>query len=805
MKISLNWLQEYIDTSESIESISNILTAIGLEVESVENFESIKGGLKDFFVGEIISCSKHPNADKLSLTEVYIGEKIGVKKIVCGDPNVVVGQKVVVALEGAIIRLSSGEEFTIKNSKIRGEESQGMICAEDEIGVGNNHDGILVLASSAIPGSPASDYFEIFSDTVFEIGLTPNRTDAMSHYGVARDLAAAMKAAKIEHKFYSDGKTNFENPKPTIASELKINIQSNLAPVYSLSEIENVATVNSPSWMSQRLRAIGENSKNALVDITNYILHDLGQPLHAYAYDSIQGDEIVVKNNNNEEEFVALNGVNYKLKFDDIIIRDGSNCIGLAGIIGSESSAVNSNTKKIIIEVAYFDGKAIRKSSQRINYRSEASSKFEKGVDPNGILIAHNKARKLIASIFPEAKFSEIIVGRLQDYENYKVSLTLKKLNQYGNMEFSKFSVEEILISLGIEILEYRNETWSLAIPRYKEDVKREEDVIEEVLRIYGYNNLPAPKFLRSNISFSKGVSRADFEEEISNLLVSSGYSEVMTNSISQSRYMKEGKIVKLLNSMTSELDSMREGMMPGFLEVIEYNLNRENRDLNIFEIGNVYRLDEAKKYTQKKVLAIAIVGMKDMSNWTNSKGLPNDYYQIKHILEKLFLYLRLKIEFGEIENKEYDYGMQIITNGIKIGEFGLQNVNQKLFDIKAPIFSATIDFEALYQYTFNRKSKYIEVPKFPIVKRDLAIILDDSIQYSQIQTIVNSALKNKLIQLSLFDIFKDSSLGENKKSYAIRMTIQDKERTMLDSETDELISRLVKKLENELNATIRK
>lgn len=805
MKISWNWLNEYLTCENlTIEEASKVLTSIGLEVEAIETFQSIKGGLEHFYIGEVIRCEKHPNADKLSLTQVNLGENLGVKKIVCGAPNVAVGQKVAVAVEGAIIYTPNGESFSIKNSKIRGEESQGMICAEDELGIGEGHDGILVLDKDAEAGMPAADYFKIYTDTIFEIGLTPNRTDAMYHKGVARDLAAAINARGGECIFHEDGKTVFQFEQRLTGRKLNIHSNTALASKFGGITIENISINKTPQWMIDRLSAIGESPKHLLIDLTNYILHDLGQPLHAYDLAKLDGEEIIVDELTRDTTMSALNGQELKLKEGDIVIRDRSKLIGLAGIMGSSDSCIDANSQSIFIEVAYFKSIAIRQTSQRLSLRTEAAVKFEKGIDPNGTEYAIRKAQSIILSIDKSAIAGELIMPVNKEFAPWEVTLTRVKLDLYANMSIEKEKVNFILMALGIVISQSNQETWSLSVPRFKEDVRREEDVIEEVLRIYGYNLLPYPKFLRSNLSFSKGLTTTQLENHISSLLNGNGYQEIITNSISQSRYYKLSEPIKLLNSMTSELDCMRSSMLPGFLEVIEHNLNRDQKDLALFEIGNEYFQDKSGVYRQRKKLVLAVTGMHMSPNWQIPKGQPNDYFQLKSVIEKLIKDLKLDVLYAEAQDPNYNYGLQISLGQKKIGILGEFIIDKKMFDVKQKVFVAELDFDIIYKSKLNEKILFQEITKFPAVKRDLAMVINQSVPFERLESIAKKTLAKSLDQVTLFDIFKDKSLGESKKSYAIRLQLSNKEKTLSDKEIDSMIQKLIGVYQKELNAEIR-
>ncbi|MFN7239818.1 MAG: phenylalanine--tRNA ligase subunit beta, partial [Chitinophagales bacterium] len=751
MKISWNWLNDYLTCEPlTIDEAASILTSIGLEVEGIEKFESIKGGLEKFFIGEVISCERHPNADKLSLTQVNLGSILGIKKIVCGAPNVAAGQKVAVATEGAVIYLPNGESFTIKNSKIRGEESQGMICAEDELGIGTRHDGILVLDHEAGVGTPAAAYFSISTDSVFEIGLTPNRTDAMCHKGVARDLAAAINARGGRCVFHPNSKMDFQ---PISSSPLRtIEIENNTekAPKFGGYVIEGIQNNASPTWLKERLAAIGESSKNLLVDVTNYILHDLGQPLHAYDLEKIQGNKLVVEELTKNEDFTALNGNQLKLKTGDIVIRDKDKIVGIAGVMGSLSSCIDDHTNAIFLEGAIFHSTSVRQMSQRLQLRSEAAIKFEKGVDPNGTEYALEKAKNIIRSVSKNATAGSLAMVAKSDFPFWTVTLTRAKLDMYANMSIEKEKVDFILSAVGIDIVNSDDKTWSLQVPRYKEDVKREEDVIEEVLRIYGYNLLPYPKFLKSNLSFSQGLSSTQLEENISGLLTGSGFQEILTNSISQSNYFPDTAPIRLLNSMTSELDCMRASMIPGFLEVIEYNLNRDQKDLALYEFGNEYFTDKSGKFRQRKRLVLACTGMTDSPYWQQPKGRLNDYFQLKAAIEKLFQHLKIEVTYKETENKDYVYGLALFIGQRELGYLGELKWDKKMFDVKQKVYFAELDLDYIFQVLAKGKIQYSEVSKFPTVRRDLALVLDRHVRFDQVELIAKKSLGKALTKMVL-------------------------------------------------------
>lgn len=805
MKISWNWLNDYLTCDDlTPESAADILTSIGLEVEGMEHFESLKGGLKNFFIGEVVFCEKHPNADKLSITQVNLGETIGVKKIVCGAPNVAKGQKVVVATEGAIIYLSNGESFSIKNSKIRGEESQGMICAEDELGIGNSHEGILVLDPSAEVGLLAADYFKITRDVVFEIGLTPNRTDAMYHRGVARDLAAAINARGGHCIYHPDGKLDRSQVDNKSNRTIAVELTSPNCPKLACSVLEGLTESMTPDWLKNRLLAIGESSRNLIVDVTNYILHDLGQPLHAYDLSSWNGEKLTVRELSEDAQFLALNNQEYKLKAGDLVISDEDKIVGIAGIMGSAATSVNDHTTNILLEAAYFHSTSIRQSSQRLALRTEAATKFEKGIDPNGVEYALTKAINILTQVYPQTTVGKISMVSNLDFPFYKIKLTRAKLDLYANMTIQKADVDSILNSLGIEIEESNNEFWKLGIPRFKVDVTREEDVIEEILRIYGYDRLPYPKFLKSNLSFSKEWTPSGFETFVSNALVGSGYQEIITNSISQSRYFADAEPIRLLNSMTSELDCMRLSLLPGILEVIEYNVNRDQKDLALYEIGSEYYIGSSGGYKQRKRLLIAQTGQLVSPNWQMTKGWNSSYFTLKESVEKLGKVLKLDFTYKELSHKDYAFGLEIWLGDKEIGRLGEIIWDKKLFDVKQRVFIADLDLDYLYSQKTKKKIKYSEVSKFPSVRRDLALVVDNSTPFHLLEFHAKKAIGKSLTHFTLFDVFKDVSLGEDKKSYAVRFVLSSDEKTLSDKEIDSAMSKVIAVYKKELQAEIR-
>lgn len=799
MRVSWNWLNDYIQSELSVDEVSKILTSIGLEVEAVEPIASVKGGLEGLVIGEVISCEKHANADKLKVTQVNLGS-YGTHQIVCGAPNVAIGQKVVVATVGAVLYPTSGDSFEIKAAKIRGEESFGMICAEDEIGLGASHDGIIVLPADAQVGTKASDYYHIQQDIAIEIGLTPNRTDAMSHQGVARDLHVAMAAKNIPHTYNPNGKTFGTISKSNESKKLEIEVLSEDCKIYQGAVLTGIQKFESPQWLKFRLQVIGERSINSIVDCSNYILHDLGYPTHCFDYQKINEGKIVVKNLTQPENFESLNDQKLSLAAEDLVIADKEKSLCLAGIIGGKNSCVNYETTSLMLECAFFEPTRIRKSSTRLNVKTESSSKFEKSVNPNAAQFVMEKMLSMLSEIAGVSLASEMVSIQKGVFEPYSVTLTKTRLDMYAGRKMNADEVSAILKNLEIEIVGYENEIWSLKVPLFKFDVNREEDVIEEVLRITGYDAVPYPKHLKSNIVFTDKISRHKLEEHIGASLQGDGFNEIMTNSISQSKYYENP--IMLLNSMTSELDCMRTHLLPGFLEVAQYNINRDSKDIKFYEFGNVYFNSQA--YAQSKVLGILISGNHQAPTWLQPKGDSSSYFHIKLAVESILSRFLDNLKFEDLDISFFNYGARITYKKNEIGQLGeVSNEMKKSFDIKQDLFFAQINIDALYELVANKKITYAEISKFPVVKRDLALIVDDSVAFSALEQVCKKELREVLLDVSLFDVFKDAAF-EGKKQYAIRLSMQDKQKTMEDADIEKYINKVLESLKKEVGATLR-
>lgn len=799
MRISWNWLNDYIQSELSVDEVSKILTSIGLEVEAVEPIASIKGGLEGLVIGEVKTCEKHANADKLKVTQVNLGSH-GTHQIVCGAPNVATGQKVVVATVGAVLHPTSGDSFEIKAAKIRGEESFGMICAEDEIGLGASHDGIIVLPADAQVGIKASDYYQIHQDIAIEIGLTPNRTDAMSHQGVARDLHVALAAKNIPHTYNPNGKTFATISMSNESKKLDIEVLSDDCKIYQGAVLTGIQNFESPDWLKFRLQVIGERAINSVVDCSNYILHDMGYPTHCFDYQKISDGKVVVKNLTQPENYESLNDQKLSLETEDLVISDKEKSLCLAGIIGGKNSCVNHETTSLMLECAFFEATRIRKTSTRLNVKTESSSKFEKSVNPNAAKFVMEKMLSMMSEIAGVSLASEIVSIQKGVFEPYSVSLTKARLDMYAGQKMNVDEVSTILKNLEIEIEGYENETWSLKVPLFKFDVNREEDVIEEVLRITGYDAVPYPKHLKSNIIFTDKILRHKLEEHIGVLLQGDGFNEIMTNSISQSKYFKNPII--LLNSMTSELDCMRTHLLPGFLEVAQYNINRESKDIKFYEFGNIYF--NSQSYAQAKVLGILISGNHQAPSWLQPKGDSSSYFHIKLAVESILSRFLDNLKFEDLDISFFNYGAKITYKKNEIGQLGeVSNEMKKSFDIKQDLFFAQINVDVLYELVSNKKIIYTEISKYPVVKRDLALIVDEDVAFSALEQVCKKELKEVLLDMSLFDVFKDVAF-EGKKQYAIRLNMQDRYKTMEDTDIEKYIKQVLESLKKEVGAILR-
>ncbi len=799
MKISNNWLKDYIQTDLSSEKIGAFLTDIGLEVEGIEKYESVKGSLEGIVVGKVLTCEQHPNADKLKKTTVDVGDG-NILNIVCGAPNVAANQTVPVAVVGTKIYDKNGNFFEIAKAKIRGEVSEGMICAEDELGLSDDHGGIMVLDEEIYKvGEPFAKYFSLTNDEVYEIGLTPNRTDAMSHYGVARDLHAFLSNNALKSEFEkvalgivnTDGEHGFE---------LEVE-DSELCPRYIGAIIENVTVAPSPVWLQDRLKAIGLSPINNVVDITNYILHGLGQPLHAFDADKISGKKIKVGVNDAGTKFTTLDAVERTLNGSEIMIKDGDNkpmCI--AGVFGGSESGVSNETKTIFLESAYFNPVAIRKAAKAHGLNTDASFRFERGVDPNNTRTSITHAIKLIEEVTGGKKVGNLLEHYPQKFEDAKVIFRYSKLDQILGVKIHREKVKEILKSLDIVSLNDIPDGLELAVPPYRADVTREIDVIEEVLRIYGYNKVDAPQ----KISFTPVKLSLEDQDALENswarTLQSNGFNEVMNNSLTSVK--DETHAVKLLNPLSTELSFMRKSLLEGLLENAIYNINRKNQDIKFFELGKIYH--KKAKYEERKQLAILTSGRNYSENWLMPKS-STDFYTLKSFVNILLGKLNLETEEVSLEDERFSDALEIVSAGKTIARLG--KVSPKLlkdFDIEQECFYAEIELETAQQLRSKDNFKFVDIPKFNKIRRDLALLVDKNVTYAALYKIAKKNPSKYLKNVNLFDVYEGKNLPEGKKSYALSFELLNEEKTLEEKEITSVMDSLIKNFKKEFSAELR-
>lgn len=799
MKISNNWLKDYIKTELSTEKISAYLTDIGLEVEGVDKFESVKGSLAGIIVGKVLTCEKHPNADKLNKTTVDVGGG-KILEIVCGAPNVAAGQTVPVAVVGTKIYAKDGTSFDIKKAKIRGEVSEGMICAEDELGLSDDHAGIMVLDSEKFEvGKNFADYFELTNDEVYEIGLTPNRTDAMSHYGVARDLQAFLVSNNLKSEF-----TKIASKVLTIegSHDFKLQIEnSELTPRYLGAVIENVEVKTSPDWLKARLKAIGLSPINNVVDITNYILHGLGQPLHAFDADKIADKIVKVGTVQEGTKFKTLDGVERTFNGSEIIIKDGKdNPLCIAGVFGGSESGVSTETQTIFLESAYFNPVAIRKASKFHGLNTDASFRFERGVDPNNARTALTHAIQLIEELAGGKLVGEILESYPEKIKDHYVVFRYSKIDQILGTKIHREKIKEILKSLEITILNEIQNGLELSIPVYRADVTREIDVIEEVLRIYGYNKIEAPK----KISFTP--VKLDFEDQDAlenawaRTLQGNGFNEVMNNSLTSVK--DETDAVKLLNPLSNDLAFMRKSLLEGLLGNAIYNINRKSADIKFFELGKIYHKKE--KYEERKQLAILTTGREVTENWLQPKSA-TDFYHLKAYVKILLEKLNLDLHESALEDPRFSDALEIKADGKTLARLG--KVSPQLlkdFDISQDVFYAEIELENCQSFRGNENLKFVDIPKFNKIRRDLALLVDKTISYSELYELAKKNKSPFLKKINLFDVYEGKNLPEGKKSYAMSFELLNEEKTLEDKDITEVMNALIKSFTKELNAELR-
>jgi phenylalanyl-tRNA synthetase beta chain len=808
MIISYNWLSEYLPVTIDTERLSKILTSIGLEVESLHKYESLKGGLEGIVVGEVLTCEKHPDADKLKITTVNIGAAEP-SQIVCGASNVAVGQKVIVATVGTMLYPSSGEPFQIKKAKIRGIESFGMICAEDEIGLGESHDGIMVLDADKIPGTKAAELFETYTDYIYEIGLTPNRMDAMSHLGVARDVCAYLwHHDKKELRAISPFKNTFKADNNELVIDVKIE-NKDACKRYAGVSISNIKVGESPAWLQHKLKAIGLRSINNIVDITNFILHETGQPLHAFDAAKIKGKSIVVKNATTDTTFKTLDDKDRKLFAEDLMIANIEENMCIAGVYGGAESGVTNDTINIFLESAWFSNEAVRKTSVKHGLRTDAATRFEKGVDISNTVNVLKRAALMIKEIAGGEISSDVIDVYPTPSEKTSVALKYHYLKKLSGKNYHSDTIKNILTALGFEIQKEGVDEIFVNVPFSKTDIAIPADIVEEIMRIDGLDNVEIPSTISIAPSADNDNGSALLADKIANYLTSNGFSEIFTNSITDSKYYNEatlGSTVKMMNSLSANLDVMRPSLLQTGLEVIAYNINRKNTDLKLYEFGKTYHTSGVGNYEEKIHLAIYTSGTVTEGGW-QQKDSKADFYYLKGLCEKIFGNAGIKnISIEIATDEDLDYGISIKANNIVIGKAG--NINAKTlkqFGIKESVLFADILWDEVLALNQKVNITYREISKFPSVQRDLALIVDKNIAYADIEKNIKANKIQSLKAIKLFDIFESEKLGKDKKSMAVSFTFADDTKTLEDADTEGMMNKIIASLETQLNASVRK
>jgi phenylalanyl-tRNA synthetase beta chain len=808
MRISYNWLKQFIKLDWKSEETAALLTDLGLEVEGVDKFESLKGGLEGVVAGHVLTCVQHPNADRLRITTVDLGDGNPPVQIVCGAPNVAVGQKVPVATIGTTLYDKEGNAFQIKKGKIRGEDSHGMICAEDELGIGESHDGIMILKEDIKPGTPASKLFSIETDEVFEIGLTPNRADAMSHWGVARDLRAGLTQKNVNTELITPSVSNFRVDKRTLKMDVKVT-DAKLAPRYCGVTISGVTVKPSPAWLQNRLKAIGLTPKNNIVDVTNYVLHDLGQPLHAFDAAKIKGNKVIVQTLPAGTKFTTLDDVERTLHEDDLMICDESGPMCIAGVFGGKNSGVTETTSTIFLESAYFNPVSIRKTAKRHGLSTDASFRFERGIDPSITEYALKRAALLIQETAGGEITSDIIDLHPKKVEDIPVFLNFNNAARIIGQELPKETIKKILAALDIKIGTMSDAGLGLIIPAYRVDVTREIDVIEEILRVYGYNNINFTQKLNASISNSSRTEDYKLQNIVASSLASLGFNEMMANSLTTPTYMsltnnlKEEDNVMMLNPLSSDLAAMRQSMLFSALEAVSFNINRKRSDLKLFEFGKTYH-KSAEGHIENKHLTLTLTGNRLPESWAYAQN-PAGFFMFKGYINVVLTRLGLnKLQTLPIANDVFGEGMAFTVGNETVVEMGVVKKSiSKHFDIKQEVFFADFNWDAIIKLT-SGKIKYTEISKFPEVRRDLALLVDTGVSFEQLYTTAKQSEKSLLKEVSLFDVYEGANLPEGKKSYALSFTLQDATKTLTDEQIDKIMGKIRANLEKETGAQLR-
>lgn len=806
MRISYNWLKQFIKLDLPSEETAALLTDLGLEVEVVEKFQTVKGGLQGIVVGEVKTCAQHPDADRLKVTTVDLGEGNPIQ-IVCGAPNVAVGQKVPVATIGTTLYDKEGNEFQIKKGKIRGQESHGMICAEDELGLGDNHDGILILDNTIKIGTPLAKVLNVENDEVFEIGLTPNRADAMSHMGVARDLRAGLVQQNMQPELITPSVSSFRVDKRTLKIDAEVK-DVKLAPRYCGLTISGVNVKPSPDWLQNRLKAIGLTPKNNIVDATNYVLHELGQPLHAFDASKIHG-KIIVKTLEAGTKFKTLDDIERILHEEDLMICDEKGPLCIAGVFGGKESGVSENTTNIFLESAYFNPVSIRKTAKRHGLSTDASFRFERGIDPTITEYALKRAAILIKEIAGGEITSDLIDIYPKKIEDFTVLLNFNKVNKLIGQEIPKETIKKILVSLDIKVNSVSDAGLGLIIPAYRVDVQREIDVIEEILRVYGYNNVQFSKKLNATVSNSSRTEDYKVQNSIAAQLNSLGFHEMMANSLTTPDYVKLSEKLKeefnvmMLNPLSNDLSAMRQSLLFSGLEAVSYNINRRNADLKLFEFGKSYH-KMPSGYEEIKHLSLFVTGNRQAENWTTPQKT-SDFFLFKGYVQSILTRLSLtKTQTIPVTNDVFNEGIAIAIGNDVLVELGtVKKSILKYFDIKQEVFYADFNWNLILKL-ISIKIKYQDIPKYPEVRRDLSLLLDKNISFDELYAIARSSEKNLLKDIQLFDVYEGKNLPEGKKSYALSFILQDTTKTLTDEQIDKIMNKLQQHFEKEVGAILR-
>ncbi len=819
MNISYNWLKNYINTDIDAVELGKALTSIGLEVGSVDEVQTVKGGLEGLVIGEVLTCADHENSDHLHVTTVNVGSGEPLQ-IVCGAPNVAAGQRVVVATVGTVL-YSGDESFTIKRSKIRGVESMGMICAEDEIGIGTSHDGIIVLPSEAVVGTLAKDYYGIKSDFLIEVDITPNRVDAASHYGVARDLAAYFALKNPDIKLTKPSVESFEVQNTNLTIPVKVE-NPEACPRYSAVTISGVKVTESPDWLKNALLTIGLRPINNIVDVTNFVLHELGQPLHAFDADKITSKEVRVKCLPEGTPFVTLDGAERKLNAADLMICDGDKPMCIGGVFGGLSSGVTETTKNVFLESAYFHPVSIRKTAKRHGLNTDASFRYERGCDPTNTIYVLKRCALLIQEVAGGSISSEIVDIYPTEAKPFEVEVSLQKINSLIGKEIGRENIETILDALEMKIAERTVASYILHVPVYRVDVQRDVDVIEDILRIYGYNNVEIGENLVSTLSYSSKPDSHKLQNLIAEQLTAQGFNEILNNSLTKGGYYTDltsfpaVNSVKILNALSSDLNVMRQTLLFGGLENIAYNVNRRNADLKFYEFGNCYYYNSENKkegetlaaYSEDYHLGLWLTGNKLGQSWTTAEQ-KSSIYELKAYIENIFVRLGVnvrKLVFGEYADDLLSEALTVYSpRGYKLAVFGVVHPNiRKTIDIDQEVYFADLNWNALMKEIGKQKVSFTEISKYPEVKRDLAMLLDKAVNFAEIEKIAFDTERKLLKKVTLFDVYEGKNLEAGKKSYAVSFILQDETKTLTDSQIDGIMKKMLSNFESKLDAKLR-